>query len=167
MTDLLLLDTDRTEHPLDVVERVAASRDWTFDRAELDEMSVAVRGAQADYQVAFTWIEDVEALHVACAFDLRVPERRRGEILQLVSMINEQLWVGHFDLWAGEGVVMFRHALLLTGGAEPRREQCEMLMRSAVESCERHYQAFQFVIWAGKPAREALDSVLFETEGEA
>lgn len=168
MTDLLILDTDdRTEHPLDVVERVAALRDWAFDRAEHDEMSVAVRGAQADYQVAFTWIEDVEALHVACAFDLRVPERRRGEILQLVSMINEQLWVGHFDLWSSEGVVMFRHALLLTGGAEPRKEQCEMLMRAAVEACERHYQAFQFIIWAGKSARESLDSVLFETEGEA
>lgn len=168
MTDLLLLpDDDRTEHPLDVVERVAAMCDWVFDRAETDEMSVSVRGTHADYQIAFTWIEDVEALHVACAFDLRVPERRRGEILQLVSMINEQLWVGHFDLWSNEGVVMFRHALLLTGGAEPRKGQCEMLMQAAVEACERHYQAFQFIIWAGKSAREALDSVLFETEGEA
>lgn len=168
MTSLLTtFETDRSEHPLDVVERVAAMCDWAFDRAELDEMSVSVRGTHADYQVAFTWIEDVEALHIACAFDLRVPERRRGEILQLVSMINEQLWVGHFDLWSSEGVVMFRHALLLTGGAEPRREQCEMLMRAAVEACERHYQAFQFILWAGKTAREALDSVLFETEGEA
>jgi hypothetical protein len=111
--------------------------------------------------------EDVEALHIACAFDLKVMERRRNEVQQLVSMINEQLWVGHFDLWSAEQVVMFRHALLLSGGAQPGRGQCEMLLKAAIDACERHYQAFQFVLWAGKSARESLDSVLFETEGEA
>ena len=163
----LHIETDRSEHPLDVVERLASLRDWIFDRAETDEMSVSVAGRWADYHVAFTWIEDVEALHVAFAFDLKVPERRRPEILQLVSLINEQLWVGHFDLWNSENVVMFRHSLLLTGGAEPTNAQCETLLRVSAEACERYFQAFQFVMWAGKSAREALDSVLFETEGEA
>ncbi|HEY8384372.1 MAG TPA: YbjN domain-containing protein [Microvirga sp.] len=163
----LLLETDRTEHPLDVVERLASLRDWIFDRAETDEMSVSVAGQFADYHVAFTWIEDVEALHVACAFDLKVPDRRRPEILALIALINEQLWVGHFDLWSSENVVMFRHALLLAGGAEPTHPQCETMLRVSVEACERYFQAFQFVMWAGKSAREALDSVLFETEGTA
>jgi len=160
-------ETDRSEHPLDVVERLAAIRDWIFDRAETDEMSVSVGGRWADYHIAFSWIEDVEAMHVACAFDLKVPDRRRAEVLQLVSSVNEQLWVGHFDLWSSENVVMFRHSLLLTGGAEPTHGQCEMLLKTAVEACERYFQAFQFVIWAGKPAKEALATVLFETEGEA
>ena len=158
---------DRAEHPLDVVERLASLRDWIFDRAETDEMSVSVSGQWTDYHVAFTWIEDVEALHVACAFDLKVPERRRPEVLQLVSRINEQLWVGHFDLWSSENVVMFRHSLILAGGAEPTHAQCETMLRVSVEACERYFQAFQFVMWAGKTSREALDSVLFETEGEA
>ncbi len=161
------LEIDRAEHPLDVVERLAALRHWIFDRAEADEMSVSVAGRWADYDVAFTWIEDVEALHMACAFDLKVPDRRRQEVIQLISAVNEQLWVGHFDLWSTENVVMFRHALLLAGGADPTDGQCETMLRVAVEACERYFQAFQFVIWAGKTAREALDSVLFETEGEA
>ncbi len=160
-------EIDRLEHPLDVVEGLASVRHWIFDRAETDEMSVSVSGRWADYHVAFTWIEDVEALHVACAFDIKVPERRRTEVLQLISRINEQLWVGHFDLWSSENVVMFRHALLLAGGADPTHGQCETMLRVSVEACERYFQAFQFVIWAGKSAREALDSVLFETEGEA
>jgi hypothetical protein len=90
----LHIETDRAEHPLDVVERLAAIRDWIFDRADADEMSVAVSGRWAEYQIAFTWIEDVEAIHLACAFDLKVPDRRRAEILQLVALVNEQLWVG-------------------------------------------------------------------------
>lgn len=167
MTQLHLHETDRSEHPLDVVERLASIKDWSFDRADTDEMSVSVSGRWTEYHVAFTWIEDVEALHVACAFDLKVPDRRRSEVLQLVSLANEQLWVGHFDLWSAENVVMYRHALLLAGGAEPTHGQCEVLLKAAVDACERYFQAFQFVLWAGKTAREALATVLFETQGEA
>src|SRR3954452_17076971 len=106
-------------------------------------MSIAVEGRWANYQVAFTWIEDVEAIHVACAFDLKVPDLRRQEVLQLIARINEQLWVGHFDLWKSENVVMFRQALLLAGGAAPTQGQCETMLRVSVEACERYFQAFQ------------------------
>ncbi|HMO31178.1 YbjN domain-containing protein [Enterovirga sp.] len=162
-----MIDLSRTEHPLDTVERFASRRDWSFDRADHDEMSVEVAGRWAQYQVAFSWIDKFEALHVACAFDLKVPERLRPEILQLISLANEQLWVGHFDLWTSENVVMFRHALLLAGGAEPTDGQCEIMLKAAIDACEQYYQAFQFVLWAGKSAREAIEAVLFVTEGEA
>ena len=163
----VMFDLPRNEHPLDIVERFAAQRDWRFDRADHDEISVEVAGKWAQYQVAFSWIEKYEALHVACAFDLKVPDRLRPEILQLIQLANEQLWVGHFDLWSTENVVMFRHALLLAGGAEPTNGQCEIMLKAAVDACEQYYQAFQFVLWAGKSAREAIDGVLFVTEGEA
>jgi hypothetical protein len=161
------LDVGRSAHPLDVVERLAALNDWSFDRDGEDELSVSVSGAWAEYHVAVTWLDQMEAMHVACAFDLKVPDRRRSEVQGLISMINEQLWIGHFDLWSAENVVMFRHSLLLSGGAEPTEEQAGVLIKAAVESCERHYQAFQFVMWAGKSAREALDSAMMDTVGEA
>ena len=166
MTELQI-ETDRAEHPLDVVERLAALRDWIFDRAETDEMSVSVSGRWTDYHIAFTWIEDVEAVHVACAFDLKVPERRREEVQKLIALVNEQLWIGHLDLWTQDGMVMFRHALVLAGGVEATSQQCQAMLSSALEGCEGYFPAFQFVVWAGKPAREALDAAMFETSGEA
>src|SRR5262249_16832918 len=75
-------------------------------------------GKWSDYQVSYTWMFDIEALHLACAFELKVPERCRGEVQQLISLINEQMWVGHFDLWIQDGLVMYRHALVLAGGVE-------------------------------------------------
>lgn len=61
---------------------------------------------------------------------------------------------------------MFRHALLLNGSvATPA--QCDAMLRAALEACERYYQAFQFVVWAGKESREALVSTMFDTEGQA
>ncbi len=157
----------RTEHPLDVVERLATVSHWSFDRADENEISVALSGSWAEYNVAFTWLDEIEALHIACAFDLKVPPRRRNEMIELVALINEQLWMGHFDLWSSEEVVMFRHSLLLAGGAEPNGRQCAMLLKFASEACDRYYQCFQFVLWARQTPREAMAGVMFDTAGEA
>ena len=154
-------------NPLDVVERVAGSNGWAFERAGEDEITLLVTGKWSDYQVSYTWMFDIEALHLACAFELKVPERCRNEVQQLISMINEQLWVGHFDLWPQDGLVMYRHALVLAGGVEASGRQCEVLLGTALDSCERYFPAFQFIVWAGKPAREALDAAMFETQGQA
>ena len=154
-------------NPLDVVERVAGTHDWSFERASEDEINILVAGRWTDYQVSFTWMTDIEALHLACAFDLKVPERRREEVQKLIALVNEQLWIGHFDLWTQDGMVMFRHALVLAGGVEATSQQCQAMLSSALEGCEGYFPAFQFVVWAGKPAREALDAAMFETSGEA
>ncbi len=158
---------DHRLNPLDVVERLASVNDWSFERASEDEITILVTGRWTDYQLSYTWMDDIEALHLACAFDMKVPERCRSEVQQLISMINEQLWVGHFDLWVADGLVMYRHALVLAGGVEASNRQCEALLSTALNACERHFPAFQFVCWAGKTAREALDAAMFETAGEA
>lgn len=164
---LLELELDRNIHPVDIIEHIAAISDWSFEREDADEISISVKGGWSDYHVSFNWMEEMESLHLACAFDLKVPEARRGEIKQLISMINEQLWIGHFDIWSREGVVLFRNSHLLSGGADVSPQQCEALLRSATESCDLYYQAFQFVVWAGKSASDALAEVMFETVGEA
>jgi hypothetical protein len=166
MAQAQLAEHPRT-NPLDVVERVAALNDWAFERAGEDEITMVVGGRWSDYQISFTWIHNIEALHLACAFDMKVPEHRRAEVLQLISLVNEQLWVGHFDLWAKDGLVMFRHALVLAGGVEATGQQCQAVLSSALDTCESYFPAFQFVVWAGKAAREALDAAIFETSGEA
>ena len=164
---LLAFEPPRAEHPVDVVERLAAMREWSFDRDDEDEISISVEGASADYHVAFTWLSDLEALHVGCAFDLKVPERRRAEIQGLIAMINEQLWIGHFDLWSRENVVMFRHSLLMAGGADPDGRQCEAILKMAVTACDRYFQAFQFVLWGDKEPRDALKAAMVDAAGEA
>jgi hypothetical protein len=158
---------DQRLNPLDVVERLASVNDWSFERASEDEITILVTGRWTDYQLSYTWMDDIEALHLACAFDLKVPERRRADVQTLISMINERLWVGHFDMWMTEGMVMFRHALVLAGGTEASGRQCESLLSTALDTCERYFTAFQFVVWAGKSAKDSLEAAMFETSGEA
>jgi hypothetical protein len=164
---LIDIEQERLSNPVDMIEQIAALHDWSFERAGDHELTISVGGDWCDYHVSFSWMEDREAIHLACAFDLKVPEPRKLEVMRLLSAVNEQMWIGHFDLWNQEGVVMFRQALLLSGGADPNNAQVERLLVTAVEACERYYQAFQFVVWAGKSATEALESVIFETVGEA
>ena len=164
---LIDIEQERLSNPVDVIEQIAALNDWAFERSGDDELTIAVGGHWCDYHISFSWMEEREAVHLACSFDLKVPEARKTEVMRLLSAVNEQMWIGHFDLWAQEGVIMYRQALLLSGGADPNNAQVERLLVTAIEACERYYQAFQFVVWAGKTAGEALETVLFETAGEA
>ena len=158
---------DHRGSPLDVVEHMAAGNNWPFERAGEDEIGLVVTGRWTNYQVSFTWMNEIETLHLACAFDMKVPDRSHATVQQLISLINEQMWIGHFDVWTQNGVVMFRHALVLAGGVAASGRQCEAVLASALDSCERYFPAFQFVIWAGKSAREAMEAAMFETTGEA
>lgn len=163
---LLDITTDSTAHALEVVEDVASAHDWTFERAG-DEVTILSRGKWTDYQLSFTWMAEIEALHLACAFDMKIPEARREEVRRLVAAINEQLWIGHFDLWSNAGSVMYRQALILPGGLVASPAQCEAMLEGALQACERYYPALQFVVWAGKSAPEAMSAAMFDTEGEA
>ena len=164
---LIELAHDRLANPLEVVEHMAAGNNWPFERTGEDEIALVVTGRWTNYQVSFTWMKDIEALHVACAFEMKVPQARLSEVQTLIAAINEQLWIGHFDVWLHNGMIMFRHALVLAGGMEASGKQCESLLSTALETCERYFTAFQFVVWAGKTAKEALEAAMFETSGEA
>lgn len=154
-------------NPLDILEQVITAESWPFERSCEDELNISVSGQWCDYQLTFNWREDLEALHLACAFDIKVPADKRVQIFELLASINEQMWIGHFDLWSEEGMLLFRHGVLMNGGAEVTTDQCEGLVRLAIEACERYFPAFQFVIWAGKTPQDAIASCMFDVEGHA
>jgi hypothetical protein len=161
------LKVERQSHPVDMIEFVADSNDWSFERSADDEIAMIVQGHWTDYHVSFSWMEANEALHFSCAFDLRIPEARLNEINKLVTLINGDTLMGHFDVWNKADSVIFRQSLLLSGGLEPTTRQVEVMLSSALETCEVYYQAFQFVVWSGVNAQAAIDAARFETVGEA
>jgi len=159
--------SDSSSNPLQVVEDVAAVNSWSFERSGDNEITIMVKGRWTDYQVCFTWMSEIEALHLACTFDMKIPDVRRAEVQKLIALVNEQLWIGHFDIWMQSGLIMYRQALPLNGGLTATSLQCEAMLASAVDASERYFPAMQFVVWAGKSAAEAMAAAMFETEGEA
>jgi hypothetical protein len=158
---------ERQSHPVDMIEFVADSNDWSFERSADDEIAMTVEGKWADYHVSFSWMEDLETVHFSCAFDLKIPDARLAEVARLVAQINSDVLMGHFDVWQRADMVLLRHSLQLPGGLEPTSRQVEAMLASALETCETYYQAFQYVVWSGMGAVNAMHAVRFETVGEA
>lgn len=156
-----------TSGPLDVFEAVFQSGDWVFERESEDELTAAVQGSWCTYQLKLIWREDDSALQLISLFDLRVPENRRAAVYETLGLINEQLWLGHFEMWAHEGDLMYRYAALVDPEFGVSDIYAENLVHGAIAECERFYPVFQFVLWAGKKPQEAMAAAMLETIGEA
>jgi len=167
MTSLNTVHESDTHHPIDTVEQLVEFNEWTFDRRSNEEMAVQVPGSWCDYSLYFAWNDEMEAIHFTCAFDMRVAEDQRSRVYELLALVNEKLWLGHFSVWADEGLPMFRATLALRGQPRLTVEQTEDLVETALIECERFYPAFQYVIWGGKPATEAIEAAMIDTIGEA
>ena len=161
------LESEDLSNPLDRVERIAEAYQWAFSRTGNGEVMMEISGGWSDMTVSLNWRDEFEILHVAVSLEMKVPSTRRDEVAKLLARINEQLLVGHFDLWHLDGSLVFRNNLLLSGNAEANDAQCEALIRFAVDTCERYFPAVQFVVWAGQPAEQALESAMIDTWGEA
>lgn len=167
MTTPMIEEQVRMVNPLDMVEQVVSSRSWPCDRVGEDELSLVVETAWSDLQLSITWCADLESLQLACALEMKVAPARRRDVQSLLALINERLWLGHFDLWSEDQVILYRHGLPLQGGAIANASQCETMIQFAIESCERFYPAFQYVLWAGKSPEEAIAASLLDCAGEA
>ena len=155
----------RGENPLDLLEEIIGSDDWPHDRLSNEELAVECPGQWSDYRLFFMWDESVGALHFSCLFDTRIGAGCRTEIHHLMALVNERLWLGHFDLSSSDGTLMFRHTLLLNGTmtAQHFREFINIVTKEP----DRYFPAFQFVIWGGKSALDAMGAALIDVAGEA
>lgn len=154
-------------NPLDILEQIVTANEWDCDRRSDTEMAAEAPGQWCDYGLHFNWSHEISVMHFTCAFDLKVPERQRTALYELLALANERLWLGHFGLESGDGMPVFRHAIPLRGAPGASAESLEDLVDIALTECERFYPAFQFVLWGGKTPVEALDAAMLDCVGEA
>lgn len=167
MTALAARHADIPTNPLDLVEEIVSSNDWAFDRTSQEEMVVEIAGRWSDYDLYFAWREELSVMQFCCACEMRVPAERRAAANELLAVINEKLWLGHFGVAQEDNLLTFRHTVLLRGARGASVEQLEDLVDIAVSECERFYPAFQLVIWGGKTPQDAIAAAMLDPVGEA
>ena len=168
MSAVQLADFDiASKNPLDLAEQLIIDRDWLCDRPVEEELIAEVQGSLCNFRIWFAWQPDLNALMFTCAYDMKIAPQARSKIHPLLAAINERMWLGHFDIGLDDGVIMFRHALLLSGNGSASPEQLEDLMDIAITECNRFYPAFQSVLWGGNTVEQALEIALLDTVGEA
>ncbi|TVR97015.1 MAG: hypothetical protein EA406_10560 [Rhodospirillales bacterium] len=153
--------------PIDVLEQIVAANDWAFERPSEEEMAVQLPGRWCDFNIYVSWEPAVSTVQFTLNLHMRITNGKRQSVHELLALVNEKVWMGHFAVWNEEGLIVYRHALPLRGSSGPSLAQMEDLVQTALEECERFYPAFQYVIWGGKSATDAMAAAMIETVGEA
>lgn len=153
--------------PLEALEAVADELALSVERVDADELHVAIPGLWRDAGFWFTWRPELSTLQMGAPLDLKAPQGRLNDMARLIAMVNERLWIGHFDLWTDDSSIVFRNAAVLPADGRLDTGQAEILIKGAREAIDRFLPAFNYLIWGGKTPQEALDASMFETAGNA
>lgn len=153
---------DEPGNPLDHVEDVLKAQDWVFSRPHQDELTLTTVSSKGEYQLTFLWNESYQALQLFCLLDVSVPQSRRDLARRMLPLINEKLWLGHFDLSAEDSTPCFRHTGLLRGMQDAPFAYVEDIIEVAVAECDRFYGLFS-AICSSLPLT-ATDFSLFMTQ---
>jgi hypothetical protein len=143
------LTADDDAAPVDMLAALFEARGWPFEIISDDEVTGEVQGSWAKYQLRAIWRGDDNVLQLLCLPDIRVSKEKHRQAHELLALVNEQMWLGHFD----DGMLSIGQAQALT--------------EIAIDECDRFYPAFQFVLWGDKEPRAALDAALVDAAGEA
>ena len=166
--DINLSKQNDDAHDLfEAVEHVLGDFGWQFDRDGYDGIQCIVPTRWGEMGALFACRLDPSALHFSLTLDVKPQTTRRPALNELIMMMNERLWLGHFDFWLEDNVIIFRHALPMEGRMTVGIGEVRAVLSAAIDAAERFVPAFNFVIWAGKTPEEAIAADMFETDGEA
>ncbi|MEO1488177.1 MAG: YbjN domain-containing protein [Pseudomonadota bacterium] len=153
--------------PVEMLAALFEARGWPCEVTSQEEMNGEVQGSWAKYQLRAIWRSADNVLQFLCLPDIRVSEEKRPRAYELLSLINEQMWLGHFDIWSNGDVLLYRHGAMLGADGMLSIDQAQALVENAIDECDRFYPAFQFVLWGDKAPREALEAAMVDVGGEA
>ena len=88
------------EPPVDTLEAYFEAHDWVHDRVSDDEIVATVPGSWTQYELRGVWREDDRVLQFLALPDIRVAADKRTAVYETIGLINEQLWIGHFEFWS-------------------------------------------------------------------
>jgi len=154
-------------HPIDIVEHLAETRSWDFDRVADDQIAMAVEGQWRTYSITLAWSPQDETLRLICTFEMEPPEERLAELYETLNAANDMCWAGAFTFWSAQKLMVWRYGLVLAGDNLASAEQIDIMIRAAVMSAERFYPAFQLVTWGNQSPAEAMQVAIAEAYGRA
>ncbi|MEM1051703.1 MAG: YbjN domain-containing protein [Pseudomonadota bacterium] len=159
--------SDDDAAPIEMLAALFDARGWDSEVVSDDELVGEVQGSWAKYQLRAIWRAADNVLQFLCLPDIRVTSEKKPSAYELLSLVNEQVWLGHFDIWSQGDVLIYRHGALLGDEGMLSIQQAQALVENAIDECDRFYPAFQFVLWGDKSPRQALDAAMVDAAGEA
>jgi len=128
------------QSPIDVIEQIVSANEWAFERPNDEEMAVQLPGRWCDLNFYVSWEEALNTMQFTLSLQMRVPSIKRCVVHELLALVNDKVWMGHFTVWQDEGLLVYRHALPRRDTAGPSHGQMEDLIQNALDEVERFYR---------------------------
>ena len=161
-------------NPLDSLEDIIISNDWTFDRMDEDQLTLHISGKYGHYKMDFKWQDHHHALQFCCMPDLSISPTKLDEATTILNKINANLWLGHFDIplhFTGENnehVPCFRHTSLFHGmNYSSGAVHMEGLIDIALSECERYYATLNILSKHTPQSTQELSLAMMDVAGES
>tara|TARA_Y100000590_G_scaffold441200_2_gene567558 strand:+ start:3839 stop:4327 length:489 start_codon:yes stop_codon:yes gene_type:complete len=154
-------------NPIDVVEDVIYHKKWNFSRAADHELVAEISSQWCQYRLYFNWSEKINAMSFTVTFDLRFPQAKLMAAYELLGLINEKLWIGHFDITSKNGIPAYRNTVLPSSDSDFLYKNLEDLVDIGIYECEKYYYSFQQLLFDDICPVDAFRSSNFEIIGRA
>lgn len=165
--DISFSDYRYIANPIDAIEEMIITQDWPYHRMGTESIVMEIPSRWGDYRLQFVWQKELKTLQMTCVLDIKLDPGSLPAAYELLSSVNEQVILGHFELSSEDCVIAYRYCFLLSDVRSLNGEYLEELVEFAFEECERFYPAFQTVLQDGKSTKEAMTLALLDTMGEA
>lgn len=153
-------------NPIDVVENIFSNRSFELERRSINEVVVEVQGKWNNMLLFFAWEANMQCMHLSCLMDIETKIEDRSKIFELLALVNEELWVGHFSYWTEQNIPVFKHSVILNDG-EDIESKISQIIDIAIKECERMYPIFKVVLTKGMDPKQALYPMMMATVGQA
>jgi hypothetical protein len=155
------------QNQIDIVEMLADTNDWPFERVSDEQIAMAVSGQWDTYQITMAWSAYDETLRLICTFDLEVTEKYLPPLYELANLINDRCWAGAFNYWVEQQMMLYGYGLILTGGLVAESQQIDTMIGAAIMGTERYYPAIQLVVCGDQAPKDAIETAIAEAYGRA
>ncbi len=157
--------TNNVFTPLDALESILAQ--WGCEHKRyVDELYAALPAHCGEYQLIATWNAEEKIIYFSCNISTNFKVSNFKKIANLIFIINEKLWLGHFDIAIDSGEVNYTVSNIIQdeGSCLPLIEN---ILSIIMTECDRFYPAFESALIGNVSPQTAIDSAMLEVLGEA
>lgn len=146
-------------NPIDTVETIFGGKSFEFERRNTNEIVIEIQGKWQNMLLFFAWEERLKCLQISCFMNIENNSCSTAQIFELLALINEDLWLGHFSYWSEHNIPVFKHTVIIDSPDRFFEDKISQIIDIAITECEQMYPVFQAVITQNLPAKQVLMSL--------
>ena len=145
-------------NPIDAVEAIFLQKSYAFERRSENEVAVEIEGKWNNMLLFVAWEQHLRCLHISCLMNINAEISDCSRIFELLALVNENLWLGHFSFWSAHKMPIFKHSVIINPEEQDFSNKLEQIVEIAVNECEQMYPVFDAVITGHISPQQALMS---------